>query len=473
MISTPPTPSTPPAQPPAAPGPAETGPAGTATAAAAASGGPRLKTTSLVLFGIAYMAPAVVLATFGVISAVSHASSASSYLLATAAMILTAASYATLSRRYQLSGSAYSYVRRVLGSHVGFLSGWVLILDYLFLPMVIWLIGASFLTAQFPAVPMWVWIVVQALIVSTVNVFGIKLADRLNTVLLAFVAIVLVVFVALSFQQWSLGAEPVSALAPLWNADSSFLAISAGAAIAAYSFLGFDAITTLTGETQHPKRSIPRAIILTTLIMGAVFTVVSFAAELGASTTTITEQDSAAFEIATHIGGNLLASAIVAALVLGGFASAIAAQAGSSRLLLAMGRDGVLPRRFFGYVSPSRKTPVLNIALTGAIGLIATQMTLATSTSFINFGAFTAFTAVNVSAIVLAWRSGAGDRWRTLKIIVAALATVVTLYLLISLDGHALLLGSAWLAIGVGYLAVLTRGFRQAPPELAIDSAAQ
>lgn len=443
------------------------------TDSVAKKSGPQLTTLSLVLFGIAYMAPAVVLATFGVISAVSHAASASSYLLATAAMILTAASYATLSRRFQLSGSAYSYVRRVLGPHIGFLSGWVLILDYLFLPMVIWLIGASFLSAQFPAVPMWVWIVAQALIVSTVNVFGIKLADRLNTILLAFVALVLIVFVALSFQQWSQGTDPISLLSPLWNADSSFLAISAGAAIAAYSFLGFDAITTLTAETAQPKRSIPRAIILTTLIMGAVFTVVSFAAELAASTTHITDQDSAAFDIATRIGGNVLASAIVAALVFGGFASAIAAQAGSSRLLLAMGRDGVLPRKFFGYVSPSRHTPVLNIALTGAIGLIATQMTLASSTSFINFGAFTAFTAVNICAIVLAWRAEGAGGWRVAKIGVAMLATIVTLYLLVSLDGHALLLGSSWLALGIVYLAVLTRGFRQAPPELAIDSAAQ
>lgn len=437
------------------------------------AGGPRLTTFSLVLFGIAYMAPAVVLATFGVISSVSHGSSASSYLLATGAMILTALSYARLSRRFQLSGSAYSYVRRVLGAHAGFLSGWVLILDYLFLPMVIWLIGASFLSAQFPGVPMWIWVIIQAVIVSTVNIFGIKLADRLNSVLLAFVAIVLIVFVALSIQQWSTGTEPVSVFAPIWNADSSFLAISAGAAIAAYSFLGFDAITTLTGEAADPKRSIPRAIILTTLIMGAVFTVVSFAAELAASSTLINDADSAAFEIATHIGGNILASAIVAALVLGGFASAIAAQAGSSRLLLAMGRDGVLPRKFFGYVGPVRKTPVLNILLTGAIGLIATQMTLATSTSFINFGAFTAFTAVNVCAIVLAWQSNSSSAQRTMTITVAAVATLVTLYLLFNLDGHALLLGSIWLALGIVYLAALTKGFRQAPPELAIDHTSQ
>ncbi|MDV8070681.1 APC family permease [Rhodococcus sp. IEGM 1366] len=435
------------------------------------SSGPPLKTPSLVLFGIAYMAPAVVLATFGVISVASNGSSASSYLLATTAMLLTALSYATLSRRFQLSGSAYSYVRRVLGPNTGFLAGWVLILDYLFLPMVIWLIGASFLSAQFPGVPMWVWIVIQAIVVSAVNVFGIKLADRLNTILLTFVTLVLIVFVALSLQQWANENTSVSVLSPFWNSDSSILAITAGAAIASYSFLGFDAITTLTGEAANPKHSIPRAIVITTLTMGAVFTIVSFAAELVASTTIITDQDSAAFDIGSRVGGNFLASAIVAALVVGGFASAIAAQAGSSRLLLAMGRDGVLLRNFFGYVHPVRKTPVLNIALTGLVGLTATQMTLTSSTSFINFGAFTAFTVVNVCAIVLAWRSEGSGQRRWGKIFVASVASIVTLFLLFNLDGNALLFGSSWLVIGTIYLAVLTRGFRKEPPELALDEA--
>ena len=64
-----------------------------------------------------------------------------------------------------------------------------------------------------------------------------------------------------------------------------------------------------------------------------------------------------------------------------------------------MGRDGVLPRPVFGYLHPSFRTPVFGILLIGIVGLIALFLDVATSTSFINFGAFTAFTFVNLSVI--------------------------------------------------------------------------
>lgn len=429
-----------------------------------------LKLPSLVLFGVAYMAPAVVLATFGVIAVASNGTTTSAYLLATAAMLLTALSYGKLSRIFPVTGSAYTYVRRVLDSRVGFMVGWILLLDYLFLPMVIWLIGASFLSATFPVVPFWAWIVIQAVIVSVINIFGIRVADRLTYLLMAFVLLVLVAFVALSFAHVGSSGEPVNVFAPLWNSATTFGAVSAGAAIAAYSFLGFDAITTLTEESERPSVNVPRAIILTTLIAGVIFMVVGYAAQLVQPGAEFANIDSAAFEIAQSVGGDVLSSLVVAALVIGGVASAIAAQTGLSRLLYGMGRDGVLPRRVFGYLHPRLKTPVWNIVISGAVGLIATQMTLATSTSFINFGAFTAFTLVNISVIVYSVRQRR-TRAKTsvvTGIVLPALATAVTIYLLFNLDSHALILGCCWLAIGIVYLAFLTKGFKNQPPELSV-----
>ncbi|UNB55838.1 APC family permease [Mycolicibacterium sp. YH-1] len=429
----------------------------------------KLGLSSLVLFGIAYMAPAVVLATFGIISEVSSGTSSGSYMLATVAMLLTAISYATMSARFALSGSAYSYVRKTLGAHTGFMAGWVLILDYFFLPMVIFLISGSFLSAQFEAVPFWVWIVAQVLIVSVVNVLGIRVADKANFLLLSFVALVLICFVALSLRT-AASDGGASVLSPFWNMDSSLAGVAAGAAIACYSFLGFDAITTLTGEARDPRRLIPRAIVIATLAMGLIFTVVSFAAELVLPLTVVNDVDSAAFDIAAQAGGNLLSATIVAALVIGGFASSIAAQAGGSRLLLTMGRDGVLPKKFFGYRHPKLGTPVLNIALIGAVGLFATQMTLTTSTSFINFGAFTAFTAVNLGVLVLLLRDKESGPARWVRVLLAGAAIAITVYFLISLDTHAVTLGAGWLVAGLVYLVVLTRGFSRPPPEITSEA---
>ena len=107
---------------------------------------------SVTLFGLAYMAPMIVLGIFGVIAETAGGSSASAYLVATVAMLFTAQSYGRMARAYPVAGSAYTYTRRTIDGRIGFLVGWAVMLDYLFLPMVIWLIGASFLQAEFPGV---------------------------------------------------------------------------------------------------------------------------------------------------------------------------------------------------------------------------------------------------------------------------------------------------------------------------------
>jgi len=109
---------------------------------------------------------------------------------------------------------------------------------------------------------------------------------------------------------------------------------------------------------------------------------------------------------------------------------------------------------------------VFNIALAGIIGLAAIFLDVATSTSFINFGAFTAFTLVNLAVIGYFLRHR-GDRlnpWR--YILVPAVGAAIDVYLLTQLDSRALILGASWLGIGIIYLLVLTRGFTRQPPDL-------
>jgi amino acid transporter len=257
------------------------------------------------------------------------------------------------------------------------------------------------------------------------------------------------------------------------NSATTLTGVSAGAAIAAYSFLGFDAVTTLTEETIDPKRTMPRAILLIALIGGAIFVTVAYATQLAHPGATFDNEGSAAFEIARSIGGDLFSSIFLAGLVVAQFASGIAAQASASRLLLAMGRDGALPRTFFARVHPRYRTPALNILLTGAIGLIALSLDVATSTSFINFGAFVAFTFVNVAVIATYIRMRReGESPNPLTYAVApTIGAAVDLYLLYNLDGAALTLGLIWLSLGVIYLAYLTRMFRQPPPSMAFNEA--
>ena len=429
---------------------------------------------SVTLFGLAYMTPIIVLGIFGVIAEASEGASAGSYLLATVAMLFTAASYARMSVHYPVAGSSYTYVRRALDSRLGFLVGWVILLDYLFLPLVIWLIGAAYLTNAFPSVPTWVWIVLFIVITTALNIVGLKVADKANFVLMAMQFLVLGLFVlfALVYMVSEHGGGSLLSTNP-FTGQGGFSAIASGAAIAAYSFLGFDAVSTLTEDTKDPQRNIPRAILLVALVGGVVFVTVAYALTLVEPGSTFANADSLAADTAETIGGSLFAAVFVAGLIIGQFTSGLAAQASVSRLLFAMGRDGVLPRGFFGRLSDRFRTPTFNIVLCGLIGLGALFLDVATSTSFINFGAFTAFTLVNVAVIAYFLRNRrttAGPSLNpVLYVVVPLIGALVDVYLLTKLESTALVLGASWLTIGVVYLLVLTRGLRVAPPEMDLE----
>ena len=421
---------------------------------------------SVVLFGLAYMTPIIVLAIFGVIAGKSNGGSAGSYLVATVAMLFTALSYGLMARHFPVAGSAYTYVRKSLDSRLGFVVGWAILLDYLFLPLVIWLIGGAYLNGQFPGVPFWVWIVAFIIGTSGLNVIGLKVADRTNFVLMTFQLLILVLFVVLTITHLVGDSQSLFSIKP-FTGDGGFSAITAGAAVAAYSFLGFDAVSTLTEETYDAERTIPRAIVMVALIGGAIFVVVAYFVTLVSPGGTFDNPESLASDIAKTIGGSLFGAVFLAALIVAQFTSGLAAQAAVARLLYAMGRDGVLPNRLFGMVSERFHTPVFNIGLAGVIGLAAIFLDVATSTSFINFGAFTAFTLVNLAVIAYFLRHR-GERLNPWRYILLPLAgAVIDLYLLTQLDSRALILGLSWLGIGVIYLLVLTRGLTREPPDLA------
>jgi putrescine importer len=362
-------------------------------------------------------------------------------------------------------------VRRTIDARVGFLVGWAILLDYLFLPMVIWLIGGSYLTAQFPGTPIWVWILAFVLVTTVLNVIGIRVAEKANYLLMAFQLLVIGIFVALTIGTLvsTSGAGALVSSEPFINPTANLGTIAAGAAIAAYSFLGFDAVTTLTEETVEPKKTMPRAIMLIALIGGAIFVSVSYVTQLIRPGGTFEDSASLASDIALQIGGQLFGAIFLAGLVVAQFASGLAAQASASRLLYAMGRDAVLPRKVFGYLHDRFRTPVVNLVITGIVGLVAVFLDVATSTSFINFGAFTAFTLVNVAVIAYYLREKRTGRSLNpfSYLVIPAVGALVDAFLLTQLDPTAITLGLVWLALGIVVLAVITRGFRSAPPELA------
>lgn len=430
---------------------------------------------SVVLFGIAYMTPIIVLGTFGILATSTNGMVPAAYLAALVAMFFTALSYGRMAAAFPVAGSAYSYVRKAISPKLGFLAGWAVLLDYLFLPMAIWLIGAAYLGSAFPSVPQPLWVLAFIIITSVINIVGLKLANTINALLMLIQFLVLVAFVALCIHYIGGDAsKPLWTISPFFTGDMQMPLIMSGAAIACYSFLGFDAVSTLTEETKDPVRTIPRAIMLITLIGGLIFVGVSYFVQLAHPSFVFENADSAAYEIAKNIGGDLFVTIFLIGLIVGQFASGLSAQASGSRLLYAMGRDGVLSTSFFARLSERFGTPVNSIVLCGVVALLALKMDVTTSTSFINFGAFLAFTLVNLSVIFHYWIGGKnrGLRELVLFLIFPAIGLVADLWLMVSLDKLAIILGLSWLAVGVVYLAWLTGGFRRQPPEMDFQEAA-
>jgi amino acid transporter len=429
---------------------------------------------SVVLFGIAYMTPIIVLGTFGILAQSTAGMVPAAYLTALVAMFFTAMSYGRMASAFPVAGSAYSYVRKAISPKLGFIAGWAVLLDYLFLPMAIWLIGAAYLNSAFPTVPQWIWVLAFIGITSAINIVGLKLANGINALLMLVQFLVLIAFVALCVHYVGGDAStPLWSVKPFFNGDMQMPLIMSGAAIACYSFLGFDAVSTLTEETRDPRRTIPRAIMLITLIGGLIFVGVSYFVQIAHPSFQFDSVDSAAYEIARNIGGDLFVSIFLIGLIVGQFASGLSAQASGSRLLFAMGRDGVLPKSFFGTLHERFGTPVNSILLCAVVALLALKLDVTTSTSFINFGAFLAFSLVNLSVIFHYWIGGEhkGLREFVLFLLFPFIGLAADLWLMVSLDHLAIYLGLSWLAIGVVYLAVLTGGFRRQPPEMDFQEA--
>ncbi len=428
----------------------------------------------VVLFGLAYMVPMTVFTTYGIVSQLTLGMLPAAYIATLLTMLFTAYSYGRMVKAYPYTGSAYTYAQKSLNSHIGFFTGWILLLDYLFLPMINYLVIGIYLNAEFPSVPNWVWVILAILIVTFINIKGIKVVTNVNFFLIAFQIIVIAFFLILSIKTILSGGGTGTLFStlPFFNPEGSTSLVFAGAAILCLSFLGFDAVTTLSEETVDAKRNIPKAIFLVTIVGGVLFIIVSYIGQMVyPDYMAFEDPDSAPLQIAVFIGGNLFKAMFLAGYILGCFASATSSHASVSRLLFAMGRDTILPKKIFGYISPKYRTPVYSTVIVSLLALSSLVFTLDTVASFISFGALAAFTIVHISVITHYFFR---NRRRSLidsilYLVIPLIGIVLCVWLWTSLSGEAFMLGISWFIIGAIYLAYLTKMFREKPPELSFD----
>lgn len=427
---------------------------------------------SLVLFGLVYIVPLTVFTTYGIVTEATGGRLPVAYLVTLVAMGITALSYARMVVAFPVAGSAYTYTQKTFGAPLGFLTGWSLLLDYLFLPMLNYLVIGIYLEAAFPAVPAWVFIVASVAVVTVLNIVGIVSVARANLLIIAIQTVFIVTFAAMAVAALS-GSGGVDLTAP-WRGDGSapgLGAVFAGAAVLCLSFLGFDAVSTLSEEARRPTRDVPRAIVISTVTAGLIFVVLAYLSQLVFPSNAFTDVDSGSLDVMRTAGGTFLETFFTAAYIAGALGSALTSQASVARILFAMGRDGILPRPVFGFVSPRLRTPVYAILLVSVVSLLAVVIDLATLASIISFGALVAFSAVNLAVIKhyfvdLRERDGVA---LLRHLILPLIGFVLTAWLWTSLSGLTLVVGLCWLGIGLLWLLGVTRGFRRPTPVMDIE----
>lgn len=416
----------------------------------------------MVMLGLGYLTPAVVFDTFGIALRDTKGHVPTAYLITLVAMMFTAISYGKMVRAYSSSGSSYSYAQKTIGPHVGFMVGWLSLLDYLLLPLINVLLAQQYLTVIFPGSPPWLWIFLITGIVTAINIRGIQSTARVNSMFVYFQIAIILAFIVLCIRGLmdGMGVGEVITAKPFYNSSFDFYSIINGATILCFSFLGFDAVSNYAEEAVNPKKDVPRAIMLTAVLGGGLFVVTSYFTQLICPDISMFKsiENSTAADISFYVGGRFFQLLFLAASFVGVFASGLASHASVSRLLFVMGRDRVLPKSFFASLSERFHTPIYSIIFVGVVCLSAFFFTMETAVHFISFGSLIAFSFVNIS--VIAHYVVKHKRINTVKdilfnLIVPLIGLSIIFVLWANIKDVALILGLSWGAIGLVYLAFL------------------
>jgi amino acid transporter len=425
-----------------------------------------LSFSDLLIYGLIFMVPIAPFGIFGSVFQGSGGMVALAYAIGMVAMMFTALSYAQMVRAFPMAGSVYSYAGRGIAPPVGFLAGWVILLDYVLVPGLLYLVAAVAMHSLWSALPVWLYLALFVVLNTVVNYFGIRMTVRVTQVMIVAELIVLAIFLVIGLVALAQGKGTGGGLHALYNSDTfSWSLIFGAVSIAVLSFLGFDGISMLAEESRVDARRIGRAMVVALLLAGVLFIVQTWVASLlvpdPQGLIDNGDPEGTAFYDAADVAGGAWLSKLtaLATAIAWGFANSLVAQAATSRLLYAMARDRQLPS-FLARIDPRHKVPanatflVAIVSLGLGLWMAARDDGITLLSSLVNFGAMTAFLALHVSVVVhYVVRGGSRDWLR--HVVLPAVGFAILLFVVINADVAAQTLGFIWLGVGVVILVAL------------------
>lgn len=432
----------------------------------------------LIFYGIILTQPIASVPLFGVAQKLSNGHYATTLLLAMLPMLITAFSYGRMAAIYPTAGSAYTYVGKGLNAYLGFLVGWVVLLDYGLAPLVNGIWAAVVIHARYlPQVPFVVGMFLVVVVMTAPNLRGIRTTAFSDKILLVATGSVAAVFIllAINFLFHTQGWGGLFSTEPFYNPKTfSAHTVWTASSYSVLTYLGFEGVTTLAEDTRNPKRNVLIAIVMVCLFTGLFG---GFLAYLGQRIWpdwhTLPNLETAFMDVCGRVGGPPLFHAMGFTILLAALGGGLAGILGAARMLFGMGRDNVLPRRIFAHLSPGTSTPTYNILIIAAIVFVLAIALQYVGNAFEhagelqNYGAFFAFTNVNLAAFwQFAFVQPHKSKLRTiLDSLLSLFGAVFCGVMWWNLDNVAKIVGGGWFLIGAVYLAATTRGFR-VPPKI-------
>ncbi len=427
----------------------------------------------LIFYGLVLIQPISVIGLFGIASRSSRGHMVTTLLIAMIGMMLTAISYGRMASLFPSAGSAYTYVGKGLNTHLGFLAGWVMFLDYLIIPIINTVYGALTLQRLIPGVPFVIWVAFFITITTFLNLRGIRSTARSNEILLIVMTVIISIFFVLAIRYIfnTFGWSGLFSYKPLYNpATFNLGAVMTATSFAALTYIGFDGVTTLAEEVKNPKRNLLLAPAIVCLFTGLFCGFeIYLSQQVWPDYNSFPNVETAFFDVSARVGGTLLSNAFAAVLCVGCLGSCLAGQAGASRLLYAMGRDGVLPKKLFSHLNKKTVIPDYNIILIGTLTMVISLLiSYQGAAELLNFGAFLGFMGVNMAAMRQFYflRPAGQKRNILMDAAIPSAGFLVCLAIWLSLPAPARIVGTIWLIAGIAFLFVKTRGLKEKPMDL-------